>query len=105
MPRYFFHVRNGLGFVADDEGRELDGDDAARAVAIDGVRSLLSDEVRSGRLDLRGRLEVADGDGRTVLIVPFGETVEIRIGGVPSGDDPSRGPRPEPETAARQPME
>jgi len=55
--------------------------DAARAAAIEGVRSLLSEEARQGQLDLSGKIEIADADGNILLIVPFREAVELRQDG------------------------
>lgn len=78
MSRYHFHLQNGGGFVEDEEGRELPGVEAARAEAVKDIRSIISEEVREGVVDLRGRLEVVDGDGTPVLTVVFSEAVEIR---------------------------
>ncbi|HEV2747784.1 MAG TPA: hypothetical protein VGW34_10870 [Allosphingosinicella sp.] len=89
MPRFYFHISNSLGFTRDEEGRELRGLDAARAVAVEGARSLLSDEVSGGILDLRGRIDVTDEHDRLVLNVLFGDVVEIRNGEIPS-EKPAR---------------
>ena len=78
MARYFLHINNGGGYSEDTEGQELDDLDAARAAAIEGVRSLLSEEARHGQLDLSGRIEIADQDGNILLVVPFTEAVELR---------------------------
>lgn len=78
MSRYFFHIRNGFGDAEDEEGRDLPGLDAVRDEALKGVRSLLSEEVLAGVVDLRGRLDVVDGDGRTVLTMPFAEALTIK---------------------------
>lgn len=77
MPRYFFHILNSVGYAEDDEGSELADIDVARREAIAGVRSILSEEVREGRIDLRGRIDVVDADGKCVLSVPFSEAVEV----------------------------
>jgi hypothetical protein len=78
MARYYLHIRNGGGYSEDPEGQELPDLDAARAAAIDGVRSLLSEEARQGQLDLSGRIEIADAAGNILLLVPFGDAVELR---------------------------
>jgi hypothetical protein len=78
MARYFLHINNGGGYSEDAEGQELADLDAARAAAIDGVRSLLSEEARQGQLDLSGQIEIADADGNILLTVPFSEAVELR---------------------------
>lgn len=84
MPRFFFHVRNGMGFALDEEGAELDDLRAAKQHAIEGARSLMSAEVAKGELDLRGRIEVTDAEGQCILILRFGEAVRIRDGELPS---------------------
>ena len=78
MARYYLHINNGGGYSEDIEGQELADLDAARVAAIEGVRSLLSEEARQGQLDLSGKIEIADADGNILLIVPFSEAVELR---------------------------
>ena len=78
MARYFLHINNGGGYSEDTEGQELADLDAARAAAIEGVRSLLSEEARQGQLDLSGTIEIADADGNILLTVLFSEAVELR---------------------------
>lgn len=78
MSRYFLHIDNGGGFSEDLEGQELPDLEAARAAAIDGVRSLLSEEARQGQLDLSGRIKIANAEGNILLVVPFSEAVELR---------------------------
>ena len=65
MSRYHFNIHNGLGFVEDEEGRELGAPAEARIEALKGARSIIADEVLQGRLDLRGRLEVLTGPARS----------------------------------------
>lgn len=78
MAHFFLHINNGGGYSEDTEGQELEDLDAARAAAIEGVRSLLSEEARQGQLDLSGKIEIADADGNILLVVPFSEAVELR---------------------------
>ena len=78
VPRYYFNVRNGHGFIADDEGLELSSDQDARMEAISGARSLLSAEVLDGALDLSGQIEVTNDINCEVLRVRFRDTVNIR---------------------------
>lgn len=77
MPRYHFHVRSSSDFVEDAEGRELPGPEAARREAVKGIRSILSEEIARGRIDLRGRVEVVDDAGAPVLTVPFAAAVDL----------------------------
>lgn len=78
MPRYFLHVHNRIGHVPDEEGRDFDDLDAATDAAVEGIRSLLADELSRGELDLRGRIDIADASGRIVRVVRFSETVEMK---------------------------
>ena len=80
MQRYFMHLYNSHGFLPDHEGVLAPGQDVARALAIAYIRSILSEELLIGRLDLRARLEVVDESGATVLTVPFSHAVTIMIG-------------------------
>ena len=77
MAHYHFNLHNSIGFVPDEEGRELAGLDEARAEAVAGVRSLVAADALQGRIDLRGRLEVLDGSGSILFTVPFGDAVEV----------------------------
>ena len=80
MPRYYLHLYNCLGDVRDDEGEELSALEDARDCAFQAIRDILSEEVRQGRIDLRGRIEIADAGKRVVEIVPFSDAVEILAG-------------------------
>jgi hypothetical protein len=81
MARYYLHINNGGGYSEDLEGQDLPDLDAARQAAIDGVRSLLSEEARQGQLDLTGSIEIADSDGKLLLVVPFHDAVELKRDG------------------------
>jgi hypothetical protein len=78
MPRYHFNIRNGLGFIADEEGLELSSDKDARVQAIRGARSLLSAEVMEGMLDLAGQIEVTDEQNDEVLTIRFRDVVHVQ---------------------------
>lgn len=77
MPLYHFNLYNSIGFVPDEEGRELASLEEARAEAVKGVRSLVAEDALQGCIDLRGRLEVVENGSRVVLTIPFEETVEV----------------------------
>jgi hypothetical protein len=78
IPHYYFHLRNGSGFIEDEEGRDLPDRAAARAEALRGVRSMLSEDVLSGFLDLKGRIDVVEEAGDPVLSLDFSEAVDVR---------------------------
>lgn len=77
MPRYHLHLYDRVGVSLDEEGLDLPDLDAARASAIDGIRSVASQDVLGGSLDLEGRIEIADAAGAILGIVPFSEAVEV----------------------------
>ncbi|TFI56592.1 hypothetical protein E2493_19505 [Sphingomonas parva] len=52
---------------------------AARKKAIEGVRSMLSDEIKTGRIDLAGRIEITDESGNLLAEIPFEEAVRISM--------------------------
>ena len=78
MPHYYFHLHNHTGLLRDEEGVELAGRDEARAAALKGARSIISQEVQQGRLDLDGHIEVVDGEGRSVLTLSFREAAGLQ---------------------------
>jgi hypothetical protein len=78
MPHYYLHQRNHI-YVSDEEGLDFPDLSAAREQAVIGARSILSEEVKSGSLDLRGAIEIADESGAIIEIVPFQQTVTVRI--------------------------
>jgi hypothetical protein len=90
MPRYYFHVHNGFGFAPDEEGHVCDTLDSARTLAIAGARELLSAEVCSGQLDLRGRIEIANERHDIVCVVHFKDAVTVRRGSLSGAGQKSR---------------
>lgn len=87
MARYFLHMHNGNGFTRDEEGQEFGDLRAARTRAIEGIRSILSEEVRGGRLDLSGRIDIGDAGGTILLSLSFEEALEVRRGGPPAMEE------------------
>ena len=76
MPRFFFNLF-GDGATIDEVGVDLPDLGAARDAAIEEARAVLSDEAKSGRIDLCHRIEVEDEARRPVLVLPFSAVVEI----------------------------
>lgn len=77
MPRFYFHVCNGTGFIADEEGQELRDLDAARAEAIKSARSIMASDVQRGMLDLSSFIEIEDGDRQLVHTLSFEDAVDL----------------------------
>ncbi|HMC91634.1 MAG TPA: hypothetical protein VKI45_04150 [Allosphingosinicella sp.] len=78
MPLYFLHVFNRTGWSRDDEGQDLPDLAAARGAAVDGIRSILSDEVVHGAIDFEGRVDIVDEAGNLLESVSFADAVELR---------------------------
>jgi hypothetical protein len=76
MPRFYFNLRDDL-VVDDEEGRELPDIAAARDCALLNARSIASENVHKGHLDLSHRIEVVDHDGRIVATVSFADAVKV----------------------------
>ena len=76
LPRYHFHLHDRDGLTKDSQGREFADLAVVRERAIREARAIICDDVRHGRLDLSGRIEVADGRGEVVLTLRFAEAVE-----------------------------
>ena len=83
MPRIFFHIHNGDGFTPDEEGRNFDSVDKAATEALRDIRSIVSEEVKHGRADLRGRLDLVDESGRVLGVVQFRDAVDVAEGPLP----------------------
>jgi hypothetical protein len=77
VPRYFFHIYDDV-IVEDDEGMELADVAAARREATAGIREMMCDQVRNGRLVLHHRIEVKDAAGDAVFTIVFADAVTIQ---------------------------
>jgi hypothetical protein len=79
MPLYFLHIHNSSGSAQDDEGQELTDLAQARAKAVEGIRSLLAEEVLGGSMDFRGRIEIVGDAGQPLAVVPFRDAVAVQF--------------------------
>lgn len=77
VPLYFFNIRDSLENAEAAEGLEYPDDDAAREAALAGARSLIAADVQEGILNLSGRIDVTDEQGKMMFSVPF-ESAVIR---------------------------
>jgi hypothetical protein len=76
LPRYYFHLRDRTGFTEDVQGRSLADPARARERAIREARAIICDDVRRGRIDLSGTIEVTEGGGEVVLTLRFADAVQ-----------------------------
>jgi hypothetical protein len=79
MPRYFFQVSNGQGITPDEEGIDLQDEAAARRMAMDSVRSIISEEARKGLIDLDGHIDIIDSSGQALIKITFPEAFSLRL--------------------------
>ena len=78
MPHYYLHVCNGQGFAEDESGQEFADEGAARRAAIDGLRDLMSAELRQGELNMGSFVEIENAAHELVATVSFEEAVRVR---------------------------
>jgi hypothetical protein len=74
---YFLHLDGELQL---SDAVETDADDleAARQIAILGIRDILCHEAISGEIDLSRQIDITDEHGELLVSVSFSEAVTIR---------------------------
>lgn len=77
MPHYRLNLYNAHGDLPDPEGAHYTDLAEARRAAIDGIRSLLGEEVIEGEMNLKGHLDIVADDGKIVETIPFGDALKI----------------------------
>lgn len=87
MPRYYFDVSNGQGYTPDEEGVDLQDQAAAVHMAMDSIRSIISEEARKGVIDLDGYIEVRDGTAEALAHISFPEAFTMRFPGQKVGSE------------------
>ena len=71
MTRYFFNIRSGQTYLADEHGEDCPTLQAAGARAVSGTRELLNELHASRRAPEMTAFEITDQRGRLRLRVPF----------------------------------
>jgi hypothetical protein len=84
VPRFYFHVFDDIVSM-DEAGQVADDLAAARAIALDGARELVCEQVHCGYLNLENYVVVADEQGRELCRIEFRDA--FRILSNPSVDD------------------
>jgi hypothetical protein len=64
MPRYFFHVKEGDHLIVDEEGMEFEDTVGAMHEALEGLREIIADRIRSHHPAANLQIEVCSEDGR-----------------------------------------
>jgi len=77
VPRFYFHVFDDT--VSMDEAGQVAADlQEARAIAVDGARDLVCEQVHRGYLNLENYIVVADEQGLELSRIEFREAFQIR---------------------------
>ena len=76
MPKYFFHLRDGVDHVIDPEGLEMP-EQAIVGAALMQARDCIAGDVHRGRLDLHCHIDVHAQDGELVHSLAFSDALEI----------------------------
>ena len=84
MPLYFMHLRDPADEVLDPDGVRMPKEAVADAALV-AARDCMAHDVRSGRLDLKYRIDVQNEDGEIVHTMQFADAVEILPGTTASG--------------------
>ena len=76
VPLYFFHLDDGHGYVADDQGQELPDLQAARLHALKAAGQMIAEELATGRERLHLAIHIEDGARQRLMSVPLTVSLE-----------------------------
>lgn len=79
MTRFFFHLEDRSGRMADEEGVELPDFDSAHRHALQAARLIICDEVVRGHVDLRQSILVEDQSGHRLADISFRDVLAIDV--------------------------
>lgn len=82
MARYYLQLRDQTGQLLDPDGLEHEDLDNLRKQVLLAVRDMLSEDVKSGVIDLRFRIDAEDRHGVIVYTLGFAEALTIIPDGV-----------------------
>lgn len=77
MPNYHLHLHNAHVDASDEEGHDLPDLKAARTKALAGIRDFIGHEAMTGKIDLRGQVDIADEAGEILETVHFKDAFTI----------------------------
>lgn len=78
MSRFYFHYRNDLEYIEDEEGLELEDASAAWTKGIECIRDVLAGDLIQGMLRTSTRIEITDETNRPLMTVGFEEAVSVQ---------------------------
>jgi hypothetical protein len=76
MPLYFMHLRDATDELLDPDGTPL-REDAVASATLAAARDCMAHDLRSGRIDLRYRIDVQNEEGKVVHTLHFADALEI----------------------------
>jgi hypothetical protein len=80
MPRYFFHMSDGLGRTSDHAGSYFRIEEEAREGALEAAKQLVAGRRMNGTssgLERGGYIEVTDEQGRIVFTLPLSDSAHV----------------------------
>jgi hypothetical protein len=81
VARFFFHIKDGLRLIRDEEGTDLVGIASARSHALQSARELCADAIRAGKELDADAFVITDGEGQNLTFVPVAEVLPSRLRG------------------------
>ena len=76
MPLYFMHLHNSTDELLDPDGLILP-EEAVAGAALTAARDCMAHDLRSGRIDLRYRIDVQNEEGEIVHTLHFADAFEL----------------------------
>ncbi len=77
MARFYIHLENGEGFLADEVGRECADQEAARKEAVCAGADIIADELKHGFSSVQVTLFIENEDHVRVMQVPMSATIAL----------------------------
>jgi hypothetical protein len=81
MALYYFHLRDGVDVLLDEEGRQLESLASVADAALVEARSIISADAHAGHIRLDQRIDVEDEARTIVHTIEFADAITI----VPAG--------------------
>jgi hypothetical protein len=78
VPRFYFNFCNGAEFAEDPEGVELGDYAAARRMAVESLRGVMSGDLLMGDLNTASFIEIEDDQHELIETVSFSDVVRMR---------------------------
>jgi len=77
MARYYFHLRDGVDILIDEEGRQLESLTSVANAALIEARSIISADALAGHIRLDQRIDVEDEARTIVHTIEFANAITI----------------------------